>query len=443
MDLIVINLLFQLFFKLGYVSGATSQLLLWNFTYLASITLYNPGVQERLARMEIILTRVINTTVIFTLCFHAIMLLTVSHYFDIHRMLVMWLFLTIGICISRLIVRSYMRYQRSRGTDRMDVVFVGAGINLRALYESMARSLSTGYHIHGYFEDQPSRHLGDKLPCLGTIASTIAYLETHKTDLLFCNLPSSRAEEITELISYCENHLIHFYSVPNVKNYVNRAMTVEYIDNTPVLSLRPEPLRSIKNRLIKRTFDLVFSLSVLLLLFWWIAIIVAIITKITMPGPVFFIQKRTGFGGKEFRCIKFRSMKVNADADRVQSTKDDPRKTKWGNFMRKANIDELPQFINVLLGQMSVVGPRPHMVYHTEEYAAIIDRYMVRHFAKPGITGWAQVTGSRGETPELWMMEERVKKDIYYIENWSIMLDIRIIYMTIVNALGAEIGNAY
>ena len=136
-------------------------------------------------------------------------------------------------------------------------------------------------------------------------------------------------------------------------------------------------------------------------------------------------------------------MRVNADADKVQATKNDPRKTKWGNIMRKTNIDELPQFINVLLGDMSIVGPRPHMVKHTEEYGALVDKYMVRHYTKPGITGWAQVTGSRGETSELWMMEERIKKDIWYVENWSLLLDLKIIFKTITNVFGGEKGNAY
>ena len=221
--------------------------------------------------------------------------------------------------------------------------------------------------------------------------------------------------------------------MPNVRNYVHRAMTVAYVDDIPVLSVRREPLRDPMNKFIKRLFDLVFSGLFLITCFWWIYIIVAIITKITMPGPVFFKQKRNGLLGEEFYCLKFRSMKVNADADKLQATKDDPRKTKWGNIMRKTNIDELPQFINVLMGSMSVVGPRPHMVKHTEEYSALIDKYMVRHWVKPGITGWAQVQGARGETKELWQMEDRIKKDIWYIENWTMWLDFRIIYLTVRN----------
>lgn len=261
--------------------------------------------------------------------------------------------------------------------------------------------------------------------------------------MLFCNLPQEQSDDIRKIMDYCENHLIHFYSVPNVRNYVHRAMAVEFVDDIPVLSVRYEPLRTPLNRVLKRTFDLVFSTLFLVLIFWWVLPIVSLITWLTMPGPVFFRQKRNGLYGKEFTCLKFRSMRVNADADKLQATKEDPRKTKWGNIMRKTNIDELPQFINVFLGDMSVVGPRPHMVKHTEEYGALVDKYMVRHFAKPGITGWAQVTGSRGETSELWMMEERIQKDIWYVENWSLLLDIKIIIKTVTNVFGGEKGNAY
>ena len=153
--------------------------------------------------------------------------------------------------------------------------------------------------------------------------------------------------------------------------------------------------------------------------------------KIQSPGPLFFKQLRTGLDGKDFEMLKFRSMHVNADADKVQATENDPRKYPFGNFMRKANIDEFPQFWNVLKGDMSIVGPRPHMLAHTEQYSALIDKYMVRHFVKPGVTGWAQVTGFRGETKELWQMEGRVKRDIWYMEHWSIWLDIRIIWLTV------------
>jgi putative colanic acid biosynthesis UDP-glucose lipid carrier transferase len=181
--------------------------------------------------------------------------------------------------------------------------------------------------------------------------------------------------------------------------------------------------------MLKRCFDIVLSLVFLIptaIIFPFIFIII----KIQSPGPVLFKQKRTGLDGNTFNCLKFRSMHVNKDADRLQATENDPRKFPFGNFMRKTNIDELPQLLNVLKGDMSIVGPRPHMLAHTELYAALVEKYMVRHFVKPGITGWAQVTGFRGETKELWQMEGRVKRDIWYMENWSIWLDIRIIWIT-------------
>lgn len=191
------------------------------------------------------------------------------------------------------------------------------------------------------------------------------------------------------------------------------------------------PLDCLGNRLLKRAFDFVCSLVFLCTLFPVLVIIVAIMTESTMPGKLFFIQKRTGWRGRTFRCIKFRTMRASADADTRQATRTDARITKWGHIMRKTNLDEMPQFLNVLMGDMSIVGPRPHMVKHTEEYSRQIDEYMVRHCIKPGITGWSQVNGFRGETPRLADMKNRVKYDIWYIKNWKFTLDLYIIWKTV------------
>lgn len=169
---------------------------------------------------------------------------------------------------------------------------------------------------------------------------------------------------------------------------------------------------------------------------------VSIAIKLSSPGPIFFKQLRTGFRGKEFYCYKFRTMKVNKDADTKQATKKDPRKTKVGEFLRKTSIDELPQFFNVWRGDMSVVGPRPHMLKHTKDYSALIDKYMLRHTIKPGITGWAQVNGFRGQTDHLWQMEKRVEYDVWYAENWNFFLDLKIIFLTVWNVFRGE-KNAY
>lgn len=273
---------------------------------------------------------------------------------------------------------------------------------------------------------------------MGTVDSILPWLQEHPAEMVFCGLSSSYGQQILPVINYCENHFMHFYSVPSVRNYLKRRMYFELLGNVPVLAIRYEPLADPFNRFVKRCFDLLFSGLFLCTVFPFVYLIIGTAIKLSSPGPVFFRQKRTGLNGREFWCYKFRSMRVNADADRLQATLHDPRKTRIGEFIRKTSIDELPQFINVFRGDMSVVGPRPHMLKHTEQYSHIIEKYMVRHLVKPGITGWAQVNGFRGETSELWQMEGRVKLDIWYIEHWTPMLDLFIIYKTVKNAIHGE-----
>ncbi len=188
---------------------------------------------------------------------------------------------------------------------------------------------------------------------------------------------------------------------------------------------------------MKRGFDLVFS-SMFLIVSPIIFLPIIIAVKLSSPGPILFKQKRTGYLGREFYCYKFRTMRVNDSSDSKQASRHDSRITKVGKFLRHTSMDELPQFINVWLGDMSVVGPRPHMIKHTAYYTELIDKYMVRHFIKPGITGWAQITGYRGETNELWQMEKRVECDVWYIEHWNFFLDLKIILLTVINAIRGE-----
>jgi putative colanic acid biosynthesis UDP-glucose lipid carrier transferase len=223
--------------------------------------------------------------------------------------------------------------------------------------------------------------------------------------------------------------MVRFYYVPVSVETLGLDLKRELLDDMEIFTSYENPLMNPVNKIVKRMFDIVLSLLILAIVLPFVPVLWLIIRS-QSPGPLFFKQLRTGLDGKEFYCYKFRSMHVNEEADKVQATKDDPRKYPFGNLMRKMNIDELPQFWNVLRGDMSIVGPRPHMLAHTEQYSQLIEKYMVRHFVKPGVTGWAQVTGFRGETMELWQMEGRVKRDIWYMEHWNIWLDIRIIWMT-------------
>jgi len=232
--------------------------------------------------------------------------------------------------------------------------------------------------------------------------------------------------------------------IPSADSFIPvvQASDLEFHGAVPVSKIRKEPLEKKSNRVKKRLFDIFFSLGVILFIFTWLFPILAILVKLSSKGPVFYKQRRLGRDNKDFVCWKFRSMRTDNDTVFKQATKNDPRITKIGAIMRKTNLDEMPQFINVLMGQMSVVGPRPHPLKLNDQYRDIVDKYMVRHFCLPGITGWAQVNGFRGETQTPDVMEQRIKLDVHYIENWSFWLDVRIVIKTVTNMFGKE-ENAY
>ena len=253
----------------------------------------------------------------------------------------------------------------------------------------------------------------------------------------------NRMTEVSALVDEADRQCVRLKFIPDLGGSLASPYTIDYLGGEfPIITLRIEPLEEMKNRFKKRLFDLVFSSLVIVFVLSWLYPIMAILIKWESKGPVMFKQLRSGRNDMPFWCYKFRSMTVNTDSDKVQATKNDARITKIGAFLRRSSLDEMPQFFNVFMGSMSVVGPRPHMLKHTEEYKKIISKFMVRHFMKPGITGWAQVNGFRGETRLLEDMDNRVKYDIYYLENWTTALDVRIIFMTIINAIRGE-DNAY
>ena len=280
-------------------------------------------------------------------------------------------------------------------------------------------------------EDCPSG-----LKFLGTIEDLNARIDAEeeiwdvgRIDELFCSMSHDETEEIVRIMRFCDRNMVRFFYVPRMFGNYQLNLKPEHFGDISVYTNHVEPLTLLSNRVVKRLFDICVSLLVCILLLPFIPVI-ALIIRLQSAGPTFFAQDRTGMNGRPFKCLKFRTMHVNEQSDRLQATEDDPRKFAFGSFMRRTNLDEFPQFLNVLMGDMSIVGPRPHMLYHTSVYGRLIDKYMVRHFCKPGITGLSQVSGFRGETRELWQMEERVKRDLWYIENWSFWLDIRIMFRT-------------
>ena len=334
--------------------------------------------------------------------------------------------------LSRIIIKAFRR----RGRNFSKIVIVGSNTTANHLFETISSDVGFGYHIMGFFADEIHPETPADL-IRGSLGSLEAYVAEQNIDEIFCALPGDNVEAITQTLRIAETHVAQYYYVPQVSRYVSRNYDMYALGTIPVMSVRHQPLTRLTNRIAKRAFDIAMS-AIFLVFSPLIFIPVGIAIKLSSPGPIFFKQKRTGYRGREFNCYKFRTMRPNANADTQQATKNDPRKTRLGNFLRRTSIDELPQFINVLLGNMSVVGPRPHMLKHTEQYSALIDKYMVRHYIKPGITGWAQINGYRGQTEELWQMERRVECDVWYIENWSTMLDLKIIFRTVYNAIHGE-----
>ena len=347
----------------------------------------------------------------------------------------------VSILILRYYERLVIKKYRSVGGNSRFATFIGADTELLNVYHRLTDDMTMGYRIIGYYSDDKMsngvsdhRRQEDKLKKLGSLQYFLANLDNPKQlevyDELYVCLSRREKDTIKLLSNFCDKNMVRFYLVPVSVETLDINLKREQIDDIEVFTTFENPLQNSMNKVVKRMFDFVlsfFSLFFILLAFPLIWLII----KIQSPGPVFFTQERTGQDGKSFRIYKFRSMYINQCADQLQTTRDDPRKFPFGDFMRKTSIDELPQFWNVLKGDMSIVGPRPHMLAHTEMYSHLINKYMVRHFVKPGITGWAQVNGFRGETKELWQMEGRIKRDIWYMENWSIWLDIRIVWLTL------------
>ena len=296
----------------------------------------------------------------------------------------------------------------------------------------------TNISVKGYFEDYKTVHELSAFPIIGHFRDCVSYAISHKVTEIYCTIAPEKDPMIYELAQHAEKNFIRFMFVPDLKLFVNRAIHFNYLEDIPILSLRSEPLQDVAGKIKKRLFDIIFSFMIIVLLLSWLLPILAILIKLDSKGPVFFVQMRSGKNNRSFRCYKFRSLRVNKDADSRQVTQNDSRFTPLGRFLRRSNIDELPQFFNTFFGNMSIVGPRPHMLKHTELYSGLLNQYMVRHFLKPGITGWAQVNGLRGETKTVSQMQQRVEHDIWYIENWSLWLDFRIIIMTVYNAIRGE-----
>ncbi|MBR9913529.1 MAG: undecaprenyl-phosphate glucose phosphotransferase [Algicola sp.] len=378
---------------------------------------------------------------IFSLTFRQMVLFTLImfsfsgyyHNLDIYPITIFKYIIAVFLGITFFKFAIYYLLQKYRvsfgGNYRRTVIF-GANKKTKALENFFNKNPEYGYvHVNTFsLKDKKEKALD----------AHFDYIKKEGIDEIYCSISELSNQQISEIADFADNNLKILKFLPDNKEIYSKKLKYEYYDYIPILSLRNIPLEDSFNMVIKRIFDIVFSSLVIVFILSWLTPIIAILIKLESKGPIFFKQSRNGFNYKEFDCYKFRSMTPNKDAHLYQATRGDQRITRTGRFIRKTSIDELPQFFNVLFGDMSVVGPRPHMVSHTNMYAKKIDKFMVRHFVKPGITGLAQISGFRGEIETDKDIIGRVKYDIFYIENWSLLLDLKIITQTFVNAVKGE-----
>ncbi len=317
------------------------------------------------------------------------------------------------------------------------MIVVGYGELARELRKFFIFHPEHGYKFLGYFDD-----LVNGKQIKGDINNIFEFSSENRVDEIYCCLPNIDPQKVQEIIDFAEDNFIKIKIIPDFRGFPYKNVEVQLYDYIPVLKVRPQPLDDQFNRFIKRSFDIVFSSVVMIFILSWLIPLIALIIRINSKGSVFFKQKRHGKDNETFICYKFRTMKLDNGTGFKQATKNDPRITSVGRFLRRTSLDEIPQFYNVLVGDMSIIGPRPHPIQLNYDFKPQIDKFMLRHSVKPGITGLAQAKGYRGETTSLVSMKNRVKLDRFYVENWTLLFDMKIILLTLTLLLKGD-DNAY
>lgn len=442
-DIIIFNIAFLLgfalrfFFNFVYIQSIYQRYIFLAFIFNALwvVLIYsNLHKNIRVLNLTRLILQPLSMIFLHALILGFILYATKGEFYSRKMLLYTYTFLSVLIISYRLFY--YRRYynKRMQGIDSINLVIIGYNEISKNLKNLIEKHPKYGFKILGFFTNKKVNDVN----VLGKLEDLEWYLSKNKVDEVFCTLPLNRIEDIQEMMLTADSFLSRFRLVTNLGGIFNREIHIESLEQLSIFSFREEPLDNVENQIAKRFFDIIFSLIVIIFIFPWLFPILMILIKLESKGPVFFKQKRSGLNNRDFECLKFRTMFINDESGIKQAHKNDQRITKIGKILRITNLDELPQFFNVLFGEMSVVGPRPHMLFHTQKYRNIIRNYMVRHYVKPGITGYAQVKGFRGETKNDEDMIKRIEADIYYIENWSFFLDFKIILLTIVNMIKGE-----
>jgi len=378
-------------------------------------------------------------TLIVLMCSIYLFIVAFSFYFKpgIRQLFTVFLLWTILMSVLWIFANPISGFLHKIFKKRRRIVVVGYDDTAHKLAEKLKRKSNSHFISHL-----------DQARLVATTSDTevlseyIEFAKQNHINELYISVPEYETNDISILAEEAEKHCIRVNFIAPQKDLEAGFYHVYYIGGLPVLQRFREPLKRLHKQIIKRTSDLFVSSLVIIFILSWLIPLVSILIKLETKGPVFFKQLRSGRENSSFMCLKFRSMYTNEASDVAQATKNDKRITRVGAFLRKTSLDEFPQFLNVFMGDMSIVGPRPHMLHHTEQYSGQINHYMVRLFLKPGLTGWAQVNGYRGEIKNIELMKNRVDHDIWYMENWSPLLDIKIMFLTLKNILKGE-ENAY
>lgn len=379
-------------------------------------------------------------TASFLYFFLSTMDLTNSEFMDLTNTFCTLCILFAFIFFIRFVEFFLLQKYRSLGKNFVRVAFYKWNSGAEQLLHFMNENPQFGYKLIGVFN---SVNVITSCKSLGDLnATTKNEIQSYQIDELYCSLNLTDLNELAQLQQFCSDNFIKLRVVPEFSGILSRKLDFEYFNNVLVIKLRPEPLENIGARFSKRFLDLAFSFFALLFLVPIVFPLIAIFIRLNSKGPILFKQDRTGMNEKTFSCYKFRTMTTENKNPSLQATSGDTRVTAVGKFLRKTSLDELPQFINVLLGHMSIVGPRPHMIEHTASYSKQIEHFMFRHSVRPGITGWAQIHGLRGNTSNIDQMKKRVELDAWYIENYSLYTDLKIILRTALLVFGGD-NNAY
>jgi putative colanic acid biosynthesis UDP-glucose lipid carrier transferase len=402
---------------------------LFNFIWMTSVYLTQLYMSKNWLDFEVFFKRTFKS---YVLTIAGLLLFIFIYNYPFSRFFVIFCitgFATL-LLFNRIIFNVLVISLRSKFKLAKNVVVLGyneVSIRLIKYFQKEAKLVK----LAGCFDDKDRIKNSTLLPVFTNLQDCMAFVKKNEVTEIYSTLVPDQYPYLFELAKEAEKQYVYFKFVPDYHIFVNRNIYVDFLNDIPVLSLRNEPLEDTGNRIKKRLVDLILSTLVIVFILSWLIPLLAILIKLNSKGSVFFIQLRSGKNNQPFRCLKFRSLRVNSESDSKQVSRNDNRITSLGRIMRKTNIDELPQFFNILLGDMSVVGPRPHMLKHTEDFSGLYREYMIRHFVKPGLTGWAQVNGYRGEIKDIELLRKRVEFDTWYIENWSTYLDLRIIILTI------------